>query len=94
MVYLIAYKINDSVYDYSSLIEAIKSLGKSYQHPMDAVWFVSVNGTTPRAVNDILKTHLHSRKDYLYIMEVNSDSKRQGWLPKLFWSWLRENTDD
>lgn len=90
MVYLISYEINDSVYDYTDLITAIKDMG-SFQHPMKALWFVSVQGMSVGEITSHLRHFLKSRYDALYVMEVNKSSGKQGWLPKTFWSWLNNN---
>lgn len=90
MVYLISYDINDSVYDYSDLITAIKDLGP-FQHPMSSLWFVSVLDMRSGEITDTLRHYLKSRYDVLYVMEVNGTSDKQGWMPNAFWSWLDKN---
>lgn len=89
MVYLISYDINDAVYDYTDLITAIKDLG-SFQHPMNSLWFVNVPNITAGDISNMLHRFLKSRYDALYVMEVNSASGKQGWMPKAFWSWLNK----
>lgn len=88
MIYIITYEINDTVYDYTELFNAIKSIGK-YQHPMPNIWFVSSSNTSPDEIASLLRSNFQSSHDHLYVMEVNSDSKRQGWLPRSFWAWLK-----
>lgn len=90
MVYLISYDINDTVYDYTDLITAIKNLGP-FQHPMKNSWFVSVPAMPASEITDMLRQFLKSRYDVLYVMEVNGTSDKQGWMPNAFWSWLNNN---
>jgi len=89
IIYLISYDINEQLYDYSDLKEAIKSYG-DYQHPMEAVWFIRVGGDI--SVNEVaenLRSHLHFNNDHIFVMEVPPNVSRQGWLPKAFWKWLK-----
>lgn len=90
MVYLISYDINDAVYDYTDFITAIKGLGP-FQHPMKNSWFVSVSDMPASEITNALRRFLKSRYDVLYVMEVNSTSDKQGWMPNAFWSWLNKN---
>lgn len=88
MVYVISYEVNEMLYDYTALVEAIKSIGP-YQHPMKNLWFVRSDNSDVNTISDMVKSHFQSPTDFLYVMEVPAEVKRQGWLPKTFWSWLR-----
>lgn len=90
IIYLIGYEINEQLYDYAGLKEAIKSYG-DYQHPMENMWFIRVRadiGVSEVAEN--LRSHLHFDSDHLYVMQVLRDVPRQGWLPRSFWKWLKQ----
>ena len=91
MVYLIAFEAQDSLYDHYGLIEEIKSIGSSYQHPMEAVWFVSVDKTVYPTSTDIYNRlqHKFGGKVRLFITEIDPGISRQGWMPKIFWTWLK-----
>lgn len=87
MIYLIAYSINERLYDYSDLKDYIKSLGR-FQHPIDDVWFVSTrNSLNEREEIDYLRQKLHSDKDMVFMTAI-SDSSLQGWMPNAFWQWF------
>lgn len=93
MVYLIAYNINEGLYDYSGLKEHIKSLG-SFQHPMDDIWFVSSSNLNEEVEINNLKKHLYSEKDMIIIMPIHSNNRLIGWMPKAFWQWFKTNWND
>ena len=93
MVYLIAYNINEGLYDYTGLKEYIKSLG-SFQHPMDDIWFVSSSNLDVEAEINNLKKHLHGEKDMVIIMPIHSNNRLIGWMPKAFWQWFKINWND
>lgn len=92
MVYLIAYSINERLYDYSGLKEHIKSLG-SFQHPMDDVWFVSAVQLDEEREVERLRRYLHSEKDMVFITRI-PESSMQGWMPNAFWTWIKSVTND
>ena len=90
IIYLIAYEINEQLHDYSSLKEAIKAYG-DYQHPMETLWFIRISDDV--RVNDVsetLRQHLHFKTDHIYVMKVDENAPRQGWLARSFWKWLRQ----
>ncbi len=90
IIYLIGYDINEQLHDYSDLKEAIKAYG-DYQHPIESMWFIRVNSTIGvNEVSDNLRQHLHFNSDHLYVMQVTPNVPRQGWLPRSFWKWLRQ----
>jgi hypothetical protein len=86
MIYLIAYSINEKLYDYSDLKEQIKSLGE-FQHPMDDVWFVSSKHLDEEYEAAKLRRLLHSERDMIFMTAISRQSV-QGWMPKAFWQWL------
>lgn len=92
MVYLISYDINEQVYDYSEMKERIKSLG-NFQHPMNNLWFVNSSNYNADDIYEALKGFLRER-DHLLVMSAANGVDRQGWMPKSFWKWYRENTND
>ncbi len=92
MVYLISYDINEQVYDYSEMKERIKSLG-NFQHPMNNLWFVNSINYNADDIYEALRGFLRER-DHLLVMSVANGADRQGWMPKSFWKWYRENTND
>lgn len=88
--YLISYEVNEAQFDYSDLKEVIKSLG-DYQHPMEPLWFVRVSDTIDvDEISEKIRSHFHSEHDHVFVMRVDDGVPRQGWLPKSFWKWLRQ----
>ena len=92
MVYLIAYSINERLYDYSDLKEHIKSLGR-FQHPMDDVWFVSTERLDKTKEIGALRSYLHSKHDTIFLTQIPKDGM-EGWMPNAFWQWINDMTDD
>lgn len=92
MVYLIAYSINERLYDYSDLKEHIKSLGR-FQHPMDDVWFVSTVGLDKTKEIEVLRQYLHSNNDLIFMTQIPKGGM-QGWMPNAFWQWINNLIDD
>lgn len=94
MVYLISYEVNEMLYDYSSLVETIKSIGSSYQHPMRSLWFISAENTSVEDITEIIKKQFHTNTDTVFVTAISKTSHYQGWLSKVFWSWLNSNLND
>lgn len=92
MVYLISYDINERLFDYTDLKEVIKSLG-DYQHPMDSLWFVSTEDPDLEGIYHRLKACLHMKGDHIFVLNIPYGTKRQGWMPRSFWKWLRAQYD-
>lgn len=92
MIYLIAYSINERLYDYGGLKEYIKSLG-SFQHPMDDVWFVSADWLDEKQEVERLRRFLHSEKDMVFITRIRENGM-EGWMPNVFWTWIKSVTND
>jgi len=85
MVYLITYDLNTQGKDYNALYERIKSLGE-YFHPLESVWFLQSDIDVDTIVEQ-LRTAMND-KDHILIVEITGQ-KRQGWLPKTAWEWLK-----
>lgn len=86
MNYLVAYNINERLYDYTELKQYIKSLGQ-YQHPMSDVWFVRADDLNVDDVVKDLHRFLRSNNDTVLIVEISNDADMQGWMPRAFWQW-------
>lgn len=85
MLYLISYDLKNSTKDYSSLYEAIKSYGQ-WWHYMDSTWIVSTQSQIETVVQSI-RSQIEEA-DNLFVVEI-SGCRRNGWLPKKAWDWLR-----
>lgn len=94
MIYLISYEVNELLYDYSPLIETIKQIGSSYQHPMKSLWFVSADNTTTDEIVSKIRSQFKSNTDTVFVTAITKQTPYQGWLSKLFWSWINGNIDD
>ena len=66
-LHLITYDLNRPGQNYSSLFEAIRSIGANW-HPMDSVWFVRTTWTAAN-VRDHLLPHI-DQNDTLFVSRV------------------------
>ena len=90
IIYLIGYEINEQLHDYADLKEAIK-LYCDYQHQMETLWFIRMRSDiSVSEVAENLRTHLYFNNDHIFVMQVSRDVPRQGWLPRSFWKWLKQ----
>lgn len=90
-IYLIAYEIQDGLYDYSVLKDAIRSISDDYQHPLESLWFLKTD--EPMDINEMseqLRKCLQSSTDKLYILEMPSEPNHSGWMPKVMWKWFKK----
>lgn len=92
-LYVIAYDLNQPGQDYSTLYESIKDLAGegNWQHPLESVWVVRFrNNKDVGEIFDILHEKMDDN-DSLFIVKI-TDQPRQGWLPKSFWEWMKEES--
>lgn len=87
MIYLITYDLNKDGQDYTALYDKIKSLGQCF-HPLESVWFLKSTENV-NAVTEQLRASMDNN-DHIFVVEI-SNQKRQGWLPKTAWEWLKEH---
>lgn len=87
MTYLIAFQGRAYKYDYSPLIDKIKSMG-DYIQGMDSLWFIR----TDMDLKDIVKelNVLITHEDLLFVTELPKDAKKDGYLLKTTWEFLKD----
>jgi hypothetical protein len=88
MIYLITYDLNKEGKDYNTLYDKIKSLGQWF-HPLESVWFLKSTLDNVNEISEQLRTTMDNN-DHIFVVDI-SNQKRQGWLPKTAWEWLREH---
>lgn len=90
-LFLITYDLHSPEQNYTGLYEAIKGVGSSWAHPMESMWVVkSLNvSQSAEGVYNTIKNNI-DKYDSLFVVDI-TDCNRQGWLPKSFWEWLKNN---
>lgn len=90
MVYEIIYELNLGLESNYDMVDKIKSLGE-WQHVTDSVWFIksdlSLEEIKERLYSSIM---FHPKCERLMIIELY-DVHYKGWLPKVFWKWLKKS---
>jgi len=88
--FLITYDLNAVGKDYAGLYQLIKDLApNAWVHPLESVWCIKL--PSQWTSNDIftrLKPAIDAN-DNLFVVDI-TDQDRQGWMPKSFWTWLKE----
>ena len=85
MVYSISYDLKNPGYDYSSLIEAIKSYG-TWWHQTPAVWLI-VSNQSAAVIRDNLMKYL-DRNDVLFVVALKREWAAVGFKSNEY-SWLK-----
>ena len=88
MINLITYDLKQPDRNYEALYESIKQCGGTWWHYLDSIWLVKTD-FTPSQCYDRIRPNIDDN-DLLFIVEI-SGQKRQGWLPKDAWVWIKEN---
>lgn len=85
---LITYDLRNPGQNYSGLYEEIKNSGE-WQHPLESTWVIKVpNYIDPAQIYTRLRSHIDD-SDFIFIVDI-TDQAYFGWLPKNFWSWLKQ----
>jgi len=87
MIYLITYDLKKPGKDYTSLHNTIKTAPKWWHH-LDSTWLIQTNETVEYWSDKIRR--ITDSNDNFLIVDITRQ-KRQGWLPKKAWEWIREN---
>ncbi len=89
--YIVSYDLKNPGRDYTALYDAIKSIGE-WQHPLESVWIVATNTCNENSIYEKVKPELDPN-DLLLIFKIEP-KKRQGWLAKSFWTWMKTKTEE
>ena len=95
-LYAIIYDLRQPGRKYNELYDAIKTLAGSgnWQHPMESFWVIAIselsdyNADSP--YNEFRK--FIDDNDSIMVCRMNRIDN-QGWLPKNFWTWVKEQKD-
>lgn len=90
MIYLISYNINKAVGDYDPLYNAIKSLGHTYWHLQESLWFVTEEYLDIQKAIPYLRRFIYSG-DTIFMAELRIDNNVDGWVTRDFWEWYKNN---
>ena len=95
-LFAIIYDLRQPGRKYNELYDAIKVIAKetNWQHPMESFWVVAVSDYSIWDANKIyeeLRKHIDAN-DSLFVVRIDG-AERQGWMPKNFWTWLKEKTE-
>lgn len=90
-MYLISYDLKSAEADYEAMYSAIQALGASLR-VLDSTWIVD----PPHDVgeDDIatrLRGIIHAGDRFIV---VHIDNRRQGWLSRNMWDWMREHDEN
>lgn len=87
MIYLITYDLKKPGKDYESLHNTLKT-SVSWWHYLDSTWIIKTEQSVDywsEKIRDVIDGN-----DNFLIVEITKQ-KRQGWLPKKAWEWIRSN---
>lgn len=85
--YVISYDLKNPGRDYTSLYDAIKSLGE-WQHPLESTWLIYTKEDADTITTTVRGNGNMDSNDLLFVCALQIES-RQGWLPKSVWDWIR-----
>ena len=86
MTYLIVFQGRTHKYDYSPLYDKIKSIG-DYVQAMDSLWFIRTDMNLKDMVKEL--NVLITLDDLLFVTELPNDTKKDGYLLKTAWDFLK-----
>ncbi len=84
MVYSINYDLNRPGQDYPGLHDRIKSLGSSWCHPLDSMWFIDTHHDAAAIVKAV-RAVLDDNDEILVIRVIKP---YEGFAHKDVWTWL------
>lgn len=91
--FAITYDLRQPGRNYNGLYDAIKSIAGegNWQHPMESFWILSFSNYSQQnadGIYNVLRPFIDDN-DSLFVVPVDA-VLNQGWMPKNFWSWLKE----
>jgi hypothetical protein len=87
MIYLVSYDLRKPGKDYTSLHNTIKS-ATTWWHYIESTWIIKTDQSIDEWYNKIRS--VTDSNDSFILIDITKQ-KRQGWLPKKAWEWIREN---
>lgn len=94
--FAISYDLRQLGRNYNDLYDAIKAISGegNWQHPMESFWVLALSDYSPKNADSIyeeIRPHIDDN-DSLFIVKIEG-RLNQGWMPKSFWSWLKEKRE-
>jgi hypothetical protein len=94
--FAIIYDLRQPGRNYNELYEAIKGISGegNWQHPMESFWVLSLSDYSQKDSESIyqdLRPHIDDN-DSLIVLKMDG-ILNQGWMPKSFWSWIKEKRE-
>jgi hypothetical protein len=94
--FAIVYDLRQPGRKYDELYAAIKETAgdDKWQHPMESFWVVAFSDYSDwdtESLYNTLRKYIDDN-DSLFITRIDS-IKHQGWMPKSFWAWFKENRE-
>lgn len=86
---LIGYDLNKAGQDYTSLINAIKSLGSDWWHCLDSTWIIKTT-LNAASVRDSLLKHIDSN-DEILVVDITGMAAAWAGFNTDCGSWLKNN---
>lgn len=89
-VYLVSYDLKRPTQNYAGLYEELKK-ASGWWHYLDSTWLISSSETLGSWQKRIRAKV--DENDAFIIIELSQGARRNGWLPKRAWEWLRKHLD-
>jgi len=90
MILLVSYDLKRRKEEYKDLYELFKS-ADGWWHYLESTWLIDTT-QSPKEWSDRIKALLGDG-DHFIVIEITGQ-KRQGWLPKKAWQWIRDSEED
>ena len=89
-MFLISYDLKSAQADYEAMYAAINALGPA-QRLLESTWVVDPQqGLDENQISDRLHAVINPGDRYII---VHIDNRRQGWLARDMWGWMREHDE-
>lgn len=87
MIYLVTYDLKKPGKDYVSLHNTLKT-ATSWWHYIDSTWIIKTEQPV-EYWSEKIRSVIDGNDNFL-IVDITKQ-RRQGWLPKKAWEWIRKN---
>jgi hypothetical protein len=87
MIHIVMYDLKGAKGSYPEFFETLKAQGSWWHYLKASAWLVSTEKST-QEVYDALRSHIRDG-DHLLVWELGR--KRQGWLPRAAWDWIKRH---
>ena len=95
-LFAITYDLRQPGRKYNELYDAIKNMAGegNWQHPMESFWVVAMSDYNIRNSTTLYEEFRKyiDDNDSLFVVRIDQGD-RQGWMPRGFWTWLKEKSN-